>query len=286
MDGQNMFQDGFGTVSQEQLDALLKSLSTGTDAYDAAPSTLTGGTALMVESLDASLKSVTFSMKNLKLWPRIPKDRAYNTVEEYNRITSYGETQNGGFFDADSGAAPAEQTAAYNRQVQVVRYLGTTRVVSHPLTLVKPAHGPVIAREIKNGTMWILQNNERQLFEANGFFQDGTTGNFDGDIADVPVNSAKFNGIQQQVLSGNSDTKAQYTGFEPYGGTESVVENLAGNAPEEDDLENLCSRVLENFGMPTDLFIDHKTHRDLNTLFYPKSVLIAWVRQTAKQVLF
>ena len=96
MDGQNMFQDGFGTVSQEQLDALLKSLSTGTDAYDAAPSTLTGGTALMVESLDASLKSVTFSMKNLKLWPRIPKDRAYNTVEEYNRITSYGETQNVG----------------------------------------------------------------------------------------------------------------------------------------------------------------------------------------------
>lgn len=266
---ENQFVDGFGTVSQEQLDALMKSLSTGTDNYDAAPSTLTNGTALMVESLDSSLRSVTFGMKNLRLWPMIPKDKAYNTVEEYNRQTSYGETSNGGFFDADAGTAPDEHTAAYNRQIQVVRYMGTTRIVTHPLTLVKPAHGPVIAREIKNGTMYLLQNLERQLFEANGFFQDAS-GDFDGDSADIPTGSAKFNGLEQQIRAGNSDTQAQYTGFEPYGGTLSVVKDLAGDTPDEDALEDLCNKSLENFGMPTDLFIDHRTHRDLNTIFYPK----------------
>ncbi len=267
---QNAFNEGWGTVSREQLDSLLKSLSTGGSTYGtSAPNTLTQGTSLMVESLDSSLKSVTFGMKQLRLWPMIPKDKAYSTVEQYNRQTSYGETSNGAFFDADGGVAPSEHTAAYNRQMQTIRYMGTTRIVSHPLTLVNAAHGPVIAAQIKAGTMYILQNLERQLFEANGFFQN-SSGVFDGDTADVPTGSAKFNGLEQQIRAGNSATAAQYTGFEPYGGTQDVVVDLNGNAPDEDDLENGCTRSLENMGSPSDLFIDHTTHRDLNTIFYPK----------------
>lgn len=264
-----MFNDGFGTVSQEQLDSLLKSLNTGTSAYNAAPNTLTQGTSLMVESLDSSLRSVTFSMKNLRLWPMIPKDKAYNTVEEYNRQTSYGESSNGSFFDADAGTAPSEHTSSYNRQIQVVRYMGTTRIVTHPLTLIRPAHGPVIAQQIKAGTMYLLQNLERQLFEANGMFQSAT-GTYTGAIANVPTNSAKFNGLEQQIRAGNSDVTAQYSGFEPYGGNDSVVVDLDGTAPDEDSIEDLANRTLENFGMPTDFFIDNKTHRDLNKIFYPK----------------
>ncbi len=270
MDQRNSFQEGWGTISREQLDSLLKSLNTGTGTYgSSAPSSLVNGTSLMVESLDASLKSVTFGMKQLKLWPVMPKDKAYSTVEQYNRQTSYGETSNGAFFDADSGTAPAEHTAAYNRELQTVRYMGTTRIVAHPLTLVNAAHGPVIANQIKAGTMYILQNMERNLLEGNAFFQN-SSGEFDGDTADVPTGSAKFNGLQQQILAGNSDVKAQYTGFEPYGGTQSVVHDLDGAAPDEDDLEVLCTKALENMGSPTDLYIDFATSRDLNTLFYPK----------------
>lgn len=269
----NRMTDGFGTVSQEELDSLIKSLSTGNEAYNAAPSTLTQGTALMTQSLDSSLKAVTFGMKHLKLWPMFPKDKAFNTVEEYNRQTSYGETSNGGFFNADTGTAPDEQTSAYNREVEVVRYMGTTRVVTHPLTLIRPAHGPIVAREIKNGTMYILQNLERQLFEAKAWFEDNT-GTFKGDPADMPTNSAKFKGLDAAIRFGDNDTKAQYTGFEPYGGTRSVIQDLVGNTPDENALENLCNRTLENFGMPTDLFIDNQVWRDLNVLFYPKERVV------------
>lgn len=259
---------GFGSVSPQELDGLLKSLQAGN--YNQQPSTLTNGTALQVESLDASLKSVTFSEKSLKLWPMIPKDKAYNTYEEYNRVTSHGESQNGGFFNADSGAAPLEETAQYNRAGQLVRYIGTTRVVSHPMTLVRSAHGPIIAEQIKKGTLWILQHLERQLFEANGFFQNGANGNFTGDPADIHALSLKFNGLEQQVRAGNVDTKAQYTGWEGYGGTTSVVYNLNGAVPIEDDIEEMCLRSLENFGNPTHLFIPHRVHKDLSVIFYNK----------------
>lgn len=265
----NNFQDNYGTVTKEDLDALMKSLQTGNSAYNAAPDTLTGGTALMVQSLDSSLKAVTFAMKHLKFWPTISKDRAYNTVEEYNRQTSYGETSNGAFFDADTGVAPDEHTSGYNREVEIVRYMGTTRVVAHPLTLVRPAHGPVVAREIKNGTMYLLQNLERQLFDACAWMEN-STGIFNGDPANVHAKSRKFKGFDPAVRFGDSDSKAQYTGFEPYGGTSSVIEDQLGNSPDEEFLENLCNRVLENLGMPNQLYIDNKAWRDLNKIFYPK----------------
>ncbi len=260
--------DGFGTVTPQELDSLLKSLQSGN--YNAQPSTLTNGTALQVESLDASLRSTTFSEKTLKLWPIIPKDRAYNTYEEYNRRTSFGESQNGGFFDADSGAQPDEETAAYNRQGQNIKYIGTTRIVSHPLTLVRNAHGPVIAQEIKSGTQWIIQQVERQLFEANGFFEEGASGNFTGAVADIPTSSIKFNGLEQQIRSGNNDSKAKYTGWEGYGDTQSVVYDIRGAVPNEDNIEESCLRSLENFGTPSHLIVPPRVHKDLSVAFYPK----------------
>lgn len=262
-----LLDNGFGTASKEQLDTLLKALQGGD--YNVAPTSLVNGAALQTESLDSTLRSVTFDMKKLVLWPMIAKDKAYNLNEEYNRQTSYGESNNGGFFDANSGTAPDERTAAYNRQQQKIAYIGDKRIVTHPLTLVAPAHGPIIAGEIKNSTVWILSNLERQLYEANGHFQT-STGRYTGAIGDVPTGSAKFNGIDQQVRSGQVDATAQFTGWEAYGGVKTPVKDLAGAAPTGDDIEDLALTVLDNHGMPDSFHMDHATHSALSKLFYPK----------------
>lgn len=264
------FQEGFGLASQSEVDTLNKALSAGT-GYTGAPTSLSGGGALQVESLEPSLKAVTFEMKTLKLWPMINKTQAYNTVEEYNRQLSYGEQTNGGFFDADSGAAPNSHDANYTRQLEIVRYIGTTRVVSHPLTLVRSNHGPVIAQQIKNGNMWILEQVERQLFEANGYFVT-STGTFTGADASVPSTSVKFNGLDKQVRKGDTDTNATYTGFDGYNDTtdNSVIINQDGAILDEDALETGGQRVLDNFGTPTHLFMPNKVHSDTSRLFYPK----------------
>lgn len=264
------FSDGFGSASQAEVDELNKALSAGT-GYTGAPTSLSGGGVLQVESLEPSLKAVTFEMKILKVWPLINKTQAYNTVEEYNRQLSYGEQTNGGFFDADSGAAPNSHDANYSRNLEIVRYIGTTRVVSHPLTLVRSNHGPVIAQQIKNGNMWILEQIERQLFEANAYFQT-STGTFTGADADVPTSSVKFNGFDKQIRKGDTDSSATYTGFDGYnvGNDQSSIINVDGGILTESVLENMGQHALDSFGAPTHLFLSNKTHADTSKLFYPK----------------
>ena len=73
------FGEGYGTASVKEVEELNKALEAGA-GYAGAPTALTGGGALQVESLDASLKSVTYEMKNIKLWPMMAKDQAYNTI--------------------------------------------------------------------------------------------------------------------------------------------------------------------------------------------------------------
>lgn len=266
------FQEGFGVATQSEVDALNKALSAGS-GYTGSPTSLSGGGALQVESLEPSLKSVTYEMKILKLWPIINKTQAYNTVEEYNRQLSYGAQANGGFFDADSGAAPDAHDANYSRELEIIRYIGTTRVVSHPLTLVRSNHGPVIAEQIKNGNMWILEQLERQLFEGNGFFET-STGTFTGAAASLPVGSGniKFNGLEKQIRAGDTASTAQYTGFDGYNDatTQSVIIDRAGAIIDEDALETAGQRSLDNFGVPTHAMLDNKTHSDTSKLFFPK----------------
>ena len=116
------FQEGFGVATQAEVDNLNKALSAGT-GYTGAPTALSGGGPLQVESLEPSLKAVTFEMKILKMWPIIDKTQAYNTVEEYNRQLSYGAQSNGGFFNADAGNAPDAHDANYSRELEIVRFI-------------------------------------------------------------------------------------------------------------------------------------------------------------------
>lgn len=260
--------DGF-MADTDKLESLTKALSAGY-GYEGAPGALAGGGALQVESLDSTLKAVTFDYKHLRIWPIIPKDKAFNTVEEYNRQTSYGEQQNGGFFNAEAGVPPPAHDAQFNRELQKVRYIGTTREISHPLTLVRTAHGPAMAQQIKAGTMWILEQMERQLWEANGHFIAAASGNFTGAIADLPVNSLKYNGFDQQIRFGDTDTGAKYSGFDGYNPSITVVKDMAGNVPDEDDVTDLAYLQSANFGVPTHCFWPLKALADVSRTMLPK----------------
>ena len=69
--------EGFGQSSAAELADLNKALTAG---YAADPGSQSGGGALRVESLDATLKIVSFMEKNIVFYNDIPKTKAYNTV--------------------------------------------------------------------------------------------------------------------------------------------------------------------------------------------------------------
>lgn len=223
---------GFGSSSQGEVDELNKALSAG---YQNPP--LSGGSALRVESLEATLRVLTFSQQHIQLWRNIPKQAAYSTVEEYNVQTSYGG-ESGPF--VREGELPQTQDASYERKTALVKFLGTQGEVTHPMTLVKPAHGNVIALETQNRAIWLLERLERQLFDGRS-----------------DVIPEAFDGLFKQITD-DSVAAAQN------------VLDMRNGPITEDSLEEGANLIVEAYGIPQALYLAPRAKSDVSKQFYPR----------------
>ncbi len=271
-----MFDDLFsveiGAGASQAMDAnqaeeLLKTLQVG-HGYLGAPTQLVGGGALGVESIDGTLKSVTYDATNLVMWPSVSQDRAYSLVEQYVRTNAYGDE--GSPYIPESGS-PVMNDANYNRSAQKVMFFSTRRGVSLAATLVRQNFGNDIeSLETQNGTMWMLEKLERELYLGNALFSNA--GNFDGSLPAIPIKMQNLNlmGADQQIRSGNTDYTAQARAFDGYGGTQTVILSKAGDILNESDIELEANVLVENFGRPSELHLPPKQLSDFIKQFYPK----------------
>lgn len=240
---------GFGISSAQQVEELNKALSAGNQN----PPT-SGGNVLRVESLEATLRVVTFTLGHIKFWRSIPKLPAFSTVEEYNRLTDYG-TDSGAF--TNEGDLPESQDSTYERKTALVKYLGTQREVTHPMTLVRPAHGNVIALETQNGAIWLVERLERALFGARS-----------------DMISQEFDGLDKQILDGvgvaNPNTDLYDATDVLKAGSETVIIDKRGEPLLENDLETGANYIVQNYGTPTNLHLAPQAHSDVSKQFYPR----------------
>ena len=255
---------GFGSHSAREVEELQKALGLGGEgttlgindgqgSYEnRLPGALTDGNALAVEDLDRTLKLVTHGLEHLRLWKDIIKERVPQVVHEYNIQNSYGD-EYPVFFQM--GATPLNTDAGYNRDVIQVKYLGTQGAVLHNLTLIQAAHGPVVAREVKNKTIELLSRNERAMFEA-----------------DESINSLEYDGIEIQIRSKLIDPQYISNAFEAYGNSssDSVVIDAEGNDFDEDIAEDAALLAVNNFGMPMDMYLGTDIHSAFSRAFYAK----------------
>lgn len=255
-----------GIVSPEEIDALNKAITAG---YGGAgkPTDLTYGGVLQAESLESTLKSVTFDMKNLKFWPAISVDKAYNLFEQYNRLIGYGSDSSPYIGE---GGAPMEEDSTYIRDGQRIVFFGTRRKVSHQMTLVRTTVGDIVAQQAKEGTMNLLKNVEREMYWAHAHFSNTATGIQNGAISDLPANSIAMNGLLQQLLKGDDDAQQKSRDFEGYGEVRSIAKDLDGAVLTQDDLEDLAVIALENFGAPSELHIEPLALSSFVKQFYPQ----------------
>lgn len=220
--------DGFGESSLAELAELRKALDIGYTQ----PTTGVGFDALRVESLESTLKILTFSSAHIRLWQAINKLDAYSTVEEYNRLVEYG-AEAGGF--VAGGALPETEDTTYERADQKVKYVGTTREVNHPATLVRTVPADLIAQETQNGVLWLLGKINRALYEGNALV--------------IPL---EWNGLTAQILSGSG-----------------TVIDLRGQPLSKDDIENGSQIIVDNFGVPNKFFSNPKVFTDFSKTAYP-----------------
>ncbi len=222
---------GFGMGTQEDIDNLSKALEAG---YQVGLNK-TGGSALRVESLESSLKVVTYTSSHIRFWKKIPKSPAYSTIEEYNQLTNYGGNQSP---FVQEGELPQASDTSYTRRAQFVKFLGTVREVTHQATVIHPAHGDLIALENQSGILWLLEQVENNLFSGDSSLA------FDGEAE-------------------------QWDGLDALVDPESVLD-LEGNALQEADIQEAANTIIENFGFPTDMYLGTRTMSDFEKTFYPR----------------
>lgn len=230
--------DGFGQTTVEDLNSLKKALVAGQDINPvaAAPGV---GFPLRVESLERTLKNTTYRMEHVRLWRELPKLPAFNTVEEFNQVQDYGQLDQAAFMD--EGALPEETDAKYERKFTIIKFLGTTRRVTHVMSLVKPAHGNVIAQETVAGTMYLLRRIEKNLFFGRS-----------------DLDPVQWDGFEKLIEDGAL--------------AENIID-LRGQPLSEDVLIDAALTIQDapNFGTPTHLYVNPKVKADLAKTFFPKA---------------
>jgi len=244
---------GFGNHTAQEVEELQKALSIGDEYATQTPGQFTGGAALAVEDLDRTLKLVTFSMEHLRLWKDVLKQKITQTVHEFNIQNSYGDEVSPFFA---MGGNPTATDAGYNRDVYVVKYLGTQGSVEHNLTLIQAAHGPVVAREVKNKTIELLGRNERAMFNA-----------------DSDINALEYDGIKKLIETKEQEAQYKSTAFAGHetSDDDTVILDAKGDILEEDLCEDATLRAVNNWGMPMDMYLSTDLHSDFSKAFYAKA---------------
>lgn len=224
-------QDGLhmGGSSMAEVNQLNKALAAeDITGRDTANLTTASGAPLKVESLEKTLKHLTFRESDIRLWKDLPKKPAYNTVEEYNQQTSYGENRGGW---NNEGELPEEEDSTFVRRAQLVKYLGVTKSVTHQMTLVNTMIGSVMEKTIKDGTMWILRTLNQGLYF--------------GDEKLVPQ---QFNGFLAQQMRSDA-----WPSYDAYMSSEHVID-MRGSVLTEDAIESGANSIVENYGLATQLY--------------------------------
>lgn len=228
---------GFGTGTQQEVDQLNKALEAG---HEVNPLNLEGGGAFRVESLESSLKILSYGDQHINFWKKIPKQKAYSTVEQYGQLLDYGRQQ-GAF--VGEGVLPDSNDSTYARKAAFVKFMGTTREVTHPMTLVNSAFGNVVARQNQDGILWMLKQIEQGLFWG------------DSKLAPGGNEGLEFDGINKMIDDENTI-------------------DLGGGYLEEKHINWGAQLIIQNYGTPTDLYLPYEVMAQFSQEFFPKERVI------------
>lgn len=207
---------------------------------------------LKAESLEHTLKLLEFRQKDVKLWNAIPKLVAYNTVEEYLQLASYGQ-QRGGFYA--EGELPDVEDSTYIRRAEHVKYLGVTGEVTLQAQMTRNFFD-VYQKEVENKMMYITRLLNKSIVKA-----------------DSTIIPDEFNSLFKQHASIGNTSEFLYSSFENYYGS-GVVIDLRGQSIKQEDIESAAVQVDLNFGNVDTLFTTTTVISQLSKDYYKDQRII------------
>lgn len=160
---QNQGADPSNPASASTVDELLKAMSAGSQSGTVLDGTLTSGAALKYESLEATLKNLTFNNQHFQFFNTVLKKPARSTNEEYNQLVTYGRS---GKYSTLEGELPESVDSQYRRKSEFIKYKG---IVGQVTDVIRQTNNQidVYAQEIKNKMTLLLQSVESELHFGN-----------------------------------------------------------------------------------------------------------------------
>lgn len=228
-----------GVMDGTAIAELQKALTAG---YGTDVSTLTGGSAFRIQSLDKTMQATIQENKHFRLFNELAKTGAGATVDEWTEQSGVGGFL-GGSTNTETGVIE-ESTGVYARRVGMVKYLMTKRQVSLVSTL---------GNNIANSEAIEQQAGAKQLLTDAEYLS------FEGDEAVVPT---EFSGIYAQMAAGVAAGQVD-------GGN---ILDAAGASLSSINLMNEAAAQIskrDNFGTPTHLFMSQMVQADFDNNLDP-----------------
>lgn len=224
-----------GEMSGTAIAELQKALTAG---YGTDVSTLTGGGAFRIQSLDRTMQATIQENKHFRLFNELMKASAGATVDEWTEQSGVGGFL-GGSTNTETGIIN-ESTGSYARRVGLVKYLMTKRQVSLVSTL---------GNNIANSEAIEQQAGAKQLLTDAEFLC------FEGDSAVVPT---EFDGLYAQILAGVTAGQVD---------TNNIVDAAAQSLNSVNLVNQVAAQISrrDNFGTPTHIFMSQKVQADFDT---------------------
>lgn len=229
MVGLENYADGFGENAGELLKAMQAGQITGRDTSGLS---LTQE-PLKVESLETALKVLDARTQDIKLFNALPKLTAYNTVEEYLQLASYGDVTGGGFYDEGELSDVVDST--YIRRAEHVKYLQVTGEVTLQAQMVR-SYVDAYKQEMQNKMMLLMK-------KVNGYLTK----------ADSDVVVQEFNGLYKQHQAVGTGTQNLFADNHAYYKSNTVID-MRGKSVKQEDIEKAAIMIDQNYGTATDLF--------------------------------
>lgn len=224
--------NGFLGEEGEGLSQLNKAIQAGQITGRDTTNQVLTGEPLKAESLEKTLKLLEFRQKDIKLWNSIPKLTAYNTVEEFLQLKSYGNLT-GGFYD--EGELSDVQDSQYVRKAALVKYMQVTGEVTIQAQMVS-SYVDAMRKETENKMLYILKLVNSKL----------TSGDSD-------VIRQEFDGIYKQHASVGTNGDFLFASMDAYMNS-TIVYDLRNSPLTQNDVENAAVAVDANYGSADTLY--------------------------------
>jgi hypothetical protein len=249
------------------IQTLMKALEAG--SANAAPGTLTQGSALQVEDLDTVMVNVTFQDKHLMLSKEIPVKPTKSLMVQFDRQLSYGQF---------GGSAQVEGAVGQEEDIDLVRVVVPMSFYSHlrRTTLVANMIDTVDGvkaeeRQSEAAAKKIAADVEFDLFRGMADFSNA--GAFDGNPLAIPQ-IPNLMGLEVHLRQSDLQSNSKDLMFAEFGSDDSIIVSAGGDTLTQSIIEDLSVRSAMNFGAADVLYIDPRALSQYNKISYGKERIV------------